>query len=106
VPDGFAVTADVHRAVVNPARYASTSRACSRTRCPGRGGRAIRRASGRKIGIGGPAPSDHPEFARFLVQLEMGGISVNSDAVVPGLETIAAAERELEKRPRFVPKFR
>jgi pyruvate,water dikinase len=51
------------------------------------------RASSRKIGICGQAPSDYPEFARFLVQQGIGSISLNPDAVVRGLETIAAAER-------------
>ncbi len=57
---------------------------------------ASARASGKKIGICGQAPSDYPEFARFLVQRGIGSISLNPDAVVRGLETIAAAERELE----------
>jgi pyruvate,water dikinase len=57
---------------------------------------ASARASGRKIGICGQAPSDYPEFARFLVQRGIGGISLNPDAIVRGLETIAAAEQELE----------
>jgi pyruvate,water dikinase len=57
---------------------------------------ASARASGRKIGICGQAPSDYPEFARFLVQRGIGSISLNPDALVRGLETIAAAERELE----------
>ncbi len=52
------------------------------------------RAAGRKIGICGQAPSDYPEFARFLVREGIGSISLNPDAVVHGFETIAAAERE------------
>ena len=52
-------------------------------------------ASGRKIGICGQAPSDHPEFARFLVQQGIDSISLNPDAVVRGLLTVAAAEREI-----------
>jgi pyruvate,water dikinase len=70
---------------------------------------ASARASGRKIGICGQAPSDYPEFARFLVQRGIGSISLNPDAVVRGLETIAASERELEGTeafPRVVPEFR
>jgi pyruvate,water dikinase len=52
------------------------------------------RACGRKIGICGQAPSDYPEFARFLVEQGIDSISLNPDAVVRGLHTIAAAERE------------
>jgi pyruvate, water dikinase len=52
------------------------------------------RACGRKIGICGQAPSDYPEFARFLVRQGIGSISLNPDAIVRGFETIAAAERE------------
>jgi pyruvate,water dikinase len=51
-------------------------------------------ARGRKIGICGQAPSDYPEFARFLVAQGIDSISLNPDAVVRGLETIAAAERD------------
>jgi pyruvate,water dikinase len=61
---------------------------------------ASARASGKKIGICGQAPSDYPEFARFLVERGISSISLNPDAVVRGLETIAAAERELESRDR------
>jgi pyruvate,water dikinase len=57
------------------------------------------RACGRKIGICGQAPSDYPEFARFLVREGIDSISLNPDAVVRGFETIAAAERE-QPRPR------
>ena len=51
-------------------------------------------ARGRKVGICGQAPSDYPEFARFLVRHGIDSISLNPDAVVRGRETIAAAERE------------
>jgi pyruvate,water dikinase len=61
---------------------------------------ASARASAKKIGICGQAPSDYPEFARFLVERGISSISLNPDAVVRGLETIAAAERELESRDR------
>ncbi len=58
---------------------------------------AIRAAktSGRKIGICGQAPSDYPEFARFLVEEGIDSISLNPDAVVSTRIAIAAIEREL-----------
>ncbi|MEX2147536.1 MAG: phosphoenolpyruvate synthase [Candidatus Rokuibacteriota bacterium] len=66
---------------------------------------AAARARSRKIGICGQAPSDYPEFARFLVQRGIGSISLNPDAVVKGLQTIAAAEQEMDSHgtaPRVV----
>ncbi len=40
------------------------------------------RARGKKIGICGQAPSDYPEFARFLVEQGIDSISLNPDAVL------------------------
>jgi pyruvate,water dikinase len=51
------------------------------------------RAAGRKIGICGQAPSDYPEFTRFLVERGITSISLNPDALIRGLEAIAEAER-------------
>jgi pyruvate,water dikinase len=38
-------------------------------------------ASGRKVGICGQAPSDHPELARWLASIEIDSISITSDAL-------------------------
>ncbi|WP_071189941.1 phosphoenolpyruvate synthase [Trichormus sp. NMC-1] len=46
----------------------------------------------RKIGICGQAPSDYPEFARFLVEEGIDSISLNPDSVLKTLLEIAAAE--------------
>lgn len=40
------------------------------------------RAKGRKIGICGQAPSDYPDFARFLVQEGIDSLSLNPDSVL------------------------
>ena len=40
------------------------------------------KAKGRKIGICGQAPSDYPDFAAFLVELDIDSISLNPDAVL------------------------
>jgi pyruvate, water dikinase len=49
----------------------------------------------RKIGICGQAPSDYPEFARFLVELGIDSISLNPDSLLKTLLAIAATEKEL-----------
>lgn len=47
---------------------------------------------GRKIGICGQAPSDHPEFAAFLVQEGIDSISLNPDAVISTRLNVAQIE--------------
>ncbi len=49
----------------------------------------------RKIGICGQAPSDYPEFARFLVELGIDSISLNPDAVLKTRLDIAELEQSL-----------
>ncbi|MEN9766593.1 MAG: phosphoenolpyruvate synthase [Cyanobacteriota bacterium] len=58
---------------------------------------AIRKAkaAGRKVGICGQAPSDHPEFAAFLVQEGIDSISLNPDAVIQTRLAVAALEQGL-----------
>lgn len=53
------------------------------------------RACGRKVGICGQAPSDYPEFARFLVECGIDSISLNPDTVLKTTEHILETEREL-----------
>ncbi|MFM7237426.1 MAG: phosphoenolpyruvate synthase [Cyanobium sp.] len=53
---------------------------------------------GRKIGICGQAPSDYPEFARFLVGLGIDSISLNPDAVLPTRLRIAEIECQIPPR--------
>jgi pyruvate,water dikinase len=48
--------------------------------------------AGKKIGLCGQAPSDYPEFARFLVDSGIDSISFNADALLKGIENIHAAE--------------
>ena len=60
---------------------------------------AIRRAvegahrKGRRIGICGQAPSDHPSFAKILVEIGIDSISLSPDTVIEGTRRILAAER-------------
>jgi pyruvate,water dikinase len=55
------------------------------------------RKAGRKIGLCGQAASDHPEFARFLVERGIDSISFNPDAIFKGIENILAVEDEIAK---------
>jgi pyruvate, water dikinase len=53
------------------------------------------RRRGKYIGICGQAPSDYPDFLRFLVRSGITAISLNADSVVPMLKEIAAEEASL-----------
>ncbi|MEQ1900253.1 MAG: phosphoenolpyruvate synthase [Devosia sp.] len=50
------------------------------------------RKAGAKIGLCGQAPSDHPEFARFLVECGINSISVSPDSFAEVKRHVAAAE--------------
>ena len=50
--------------------------------------------AGKKIGICGQAPSDYPEFARFLVEKGITSISLNPDTVLQTTHVILEAENE------------
>ena len=56
----------------------------------------IRKAkkAGVKIGLCGQAPSDLPEFARFLVEEGINSISFNPDALLKGIKNINKAEKK------------
>jgi pyruvate,water dikinase len=51
--------------------------------------------AGKKIGICGQAPSDYPEFARFLVERGITSISLNPDTVIQTTGVILNAEAQL-----------
>ncbi|MCS7019156.1 MAG: phosphoenolpyruvate synthase [Cytophagales bacterium] len=51
--------------------------------------------AGRKIGLCGQAPSDHPAFAQFLVEQGIDSISFTPDALLRGIENISAAEQKI-----------
>ena len=52
-------------------------------------------AASKKVGICGQAPSDHPEFAAFLVDAGIDSISLNPDSVVQVKQLVAERERAL-----------
>lgn len=84
VPDGFATTAAAYREVLDEDDEAVTT--------------LIRRAieaalsRGRKVGLCGQAPSDRPEFARFLVEAGIDSLSVSPDTFLRVKRHVAAAE--------------
>lgn len=49
-------------------------------------------AAGRKVGICGQAPSDHPGFAEFLVAAGIDSISLSPDKLIDVRRRVAAAE--------------
>ena len=51
--------------------------------------------AGKKIGICGQAPSDYPEFARFLVEKGITSISLNPDTVIQTTGFILGVENEV-----------
>jgi pyruvate,water dikinase len=53
---------------------------------------AAARDTGTPVGICGQAPSDHPEFAEFLVSAGITTISVNPDSVAEAIRHVASAE--------------
>ncbi|KAK3304552.1 uncharacterized protein B0T15DRAFT_536887 [Chaetomium strumarium] len=50
------------------------------------------RKAGRKIGICGQAPSDHPAFAKFLVEAGINSISVSPDSFLAVKQHVADSE--------------
>jgi pyruvate,water dikinase len=52
---------------------------------------------GRKVGLCGQAPSDRPEFARFLVRAGIDSISVTPDSFARVKQHVAAAEADKGK---------
>jgi pyruvate,water dikinase len=55
----------------------------------------VAKAKGCKIGICGQAPSDYPEFARFLVELGIDSISLAPDTIIKTTIDLAATEKQL-----------
>ena len=49
--------------------------------------------SSRKVGLCGQAPSDHPDFAAFLVEAGIDSISVNPDSFLAVKKAVAEVER-------------
>ena len=56
-------------------------------------------AAGRPVGLCGQAPSDHSEFAQFLVEQGIDSISFSPDAFIRGVENIRIAESARSTAP-------
>jgi pyruvate,water dikinase len=57
-------------------------------------------AAGAKVGLCGQAPSDHPEFAEFLVGCGIDSMSVSPDSFVAVKRHVAAAEAHTASHKR------
>ena len=55
---------------------------------------------GIKVGICGQAPSNHPEFAAFLVEAGIDSISLNPDSFIATTRHVAATEAAAAARAR------
>ena len=55
--------------------------------------------AGAHVGLCGQAPSDHPEFAAFLVECGIDSISVSPDSFIAVKRSVAAAESTATKAP-------
>jgi pyruvate,water dikinase len=53
--------------------------------------------AGAKVGLCGQAPSDHPEFAQFLVECGIDSMSVTPDSFAAVKRHVAAAEAGTQK---------
>lgn len=51
--------------------------------------------AGRHVGICGEAPSNYPEYAKFLVEAGIDSISLNPDSVIGVIHHVAEVEQEL-----------
>ena len=55
--------------------------------------------AGAKVGLCGQAPSDHPEFAEFLVECGIDSMSVSPDSFVVVKHRVAQKERMMQGEP-------
>ena len=62
------------------------------------------RAKGRKVGICGQAPSDYPEFARFLVEQRIDSISLIPDVLLRTTLDVLKLEESLQDSLDFEPR--
>jgi pyruvate,water dikinase len=54
------------------------------------------KSAGVKVGICGQGPSDHPDFAQFLVEAGIDSISVTPDSVIKTMKAIRSIEESIK----------
>ncbi|MGI4935784.1 MAG: putative PEP-binding protein, partial [Janthinobacterium lividum] len=52
------------------------------------------RAAGKYVGICGQGPSDHPDFALWLMEQGIGSMSLNPDSIIDTWQKLAAAKKD------------
>lgn len=57
----------------------------------------VAKATGKKVGLCGQAPSDRSEFTRYLISQGIDGISFQADALLNGIQIMLTAEKQLNK---------
>jgi pyruvate,water dikinase len=57
---------------------------------------------GVKVGICGQGPSDHPDFAQFLVEQGIDSVSVTPDSVIKTIKAIHSVEQEIKKKEKKI----
>ncbi len=57
----------------------------------------VAKSMGKKVGLCGQAPSDRPEFTRYLIAQGIDSISFQADALLKGIEIMREAEKQLRK---------
>jgi pyruvate,water dikinase len=60
------------------------------------------RECGVKVGICGQGPSDHPDFAQFLVEEGINSVSVTPDSVIKTIKAIHTIEQEVRAKKQMV----
>ena len=61
------------------------------------------RERGKYIGFCGQAPSDYPDFTRFLVQNNIEAVSLNPDSIIPMILAIAGRGEKIKlKSEHFI----
>jgi pyruvate,water dikinase len=55
---------------------------------------------GVKVGICGQGPSDHPDFAQFLVEQGIDSVSVTPDSVIKTIKAIHSVEQAIKKKQK------
>jgi len=78
------------------ASYPTNAHVIQRNLIPTERADYIAKTAGTRVGLCGQAPSDYPDFARFLVEQGIDSISFNPDALLKGIENINQAAKKAQ----------